>query len=288
MSNMRDVRLIFDPSVYVVGMSMPTDGDGDAGMGRFFRDNGIDEDKIGTESVEPARLVETAGRLCYMSFNHPRPGGWDAYIKHIVESRHGSVLEHVSFNMILTGVSRSFTHQLIRHRAGWSYSELSQRYVDAQDVAFVVPPALRDDVRAATEYLGSTATIAPTDSIRIGLSWIDHCWNSRQRYISICKHLSENRDGRDAPDETRGRKAAREAARSVLPECAESRIFATANARAIRHFVETRTSPGADAEMRRVAALVARRVERAAPWVFADYDVPDGDGERWVTLNTKV
>ena len=75
------------------------------------------------------QLVEAGGRLCYVSYGKGRKTNAE-YIDNIIESKHGSVLEHAVWNFIIAGVSRSFTHELIRHRAGWGYSQLSQRYVD--------------------------------------------------------------------------------------------------------------------------------------------------------------
>src|SRR5438034_11227619 len=80
-----------------------------------------------------------------MSFAKPRTGGNQAYIGHILEVGHGSVLEHAVWNLIITGVSRSFTHELIRHRAGFGYSQLSQRYVDESEASYVEPDCIADD-----------------------------------------------------------------------------------------------------------------------------------------------
>ena len=85
---------------------------------------------------------KTAGRVCYMSFAKPRPGGNHAYLNHILEVGHGSVLEHAVWCLVITGVSRSLTHELVRHRAGFSYSQLSQRYVDESVAEYVEPDAI--------------------------------------------------------------------------------------------------------------------------------------------------
>src|SRR5207253_10437838 len=89
-------------------------------------------------------LTEIAGRVCYMSFVRPRPGGNQAYLEHILDVGHGSVLEHAVWNFIFTGVSRALTHELVRHRAGWAYSQLSQRYVDESFAEFVEPDCIDD------------------------------------------------------------------------------------------------------------------------------------------------
>src|SRR5262245_18719402 len=80
-----------------------------------------------------------------MSFARPRPGGNEAYLKHILEVGHGSVLEHAVWNFLVVGVSRSLTHELIRHRVGLSPSQLSQRYVDESVAEYVEPDCFADD-----------------------------------------------------------------------------------------------------------------------------------------------
>ena len=109
--------------------------------------------------VAGEHLAEVAGRVCYMSFAKPRPGGNQAYLDHILEVGHGSVLEHAVWNFVFTGVSRSLTHELIRHRAGFGYSQLSQRYVDESVAEYVEPDVHRRPIRNCT---GSGSTPWPT------------------------------------------------------------------------------------------------------------------------------
>src|ERR1044071_9477677 len=131
--------IIRAPRVYLVGRQ-EIDA---AELARFLADEGVDRWTTDTD-VAGQKLVEIAGRLCYTSYARPRPGGNSAYIGHILEVGHGSVLEHAVYNLIITGVSRSFTHELVRHRAGWSYSQLSQRFVDESECEFVEPDVIAD------------------------------------------------------------------------------------------------------------------------------------------------
>src|ERR1700735_403010 len=91
-------------------------------------------------------LVEFAGRACYQSWSKPNPKTATnaGYLGHIIDVGHLSVLEHASVTFYITGISRSCTHELIRHRH-FSYSQLSQRYVPDDDSAIVVPPGIEDD-----------------------------------------------------------------------------------------------------------------------------------------------
>jgi thymidylate synthase ThyX/5-methylcytosine-specific restriction endonuclease McrA len=110
-----DIRVIREPEVYLLGRQTVDDAE----LDRFLKDHGVSW-QTDTEVAAEA-LCETAGRTCYMSFLRPRPGGNAAYLHHIKESGHGSVLEHAVWNFLITGISRSCSHEFIRHRAGAGY-----------------------------------------------------------------------------------------------------------------------------------------------------------------------
>src|SRR5437762_11218593 len=104
------------------------------------------------ESSDGERLSEFAGRLCYMSQKNPANRPTREYLENIKKQGHGSVLEHANYSLLLEGVSRSLTHELVRHRAGFAYSQLSQSYVDESDANFVVPPAIVGDESLENEW----------------------------------------------------------------------------------------------------------------------------------------
>src|SRR4051812_16406174 len=106
-----DVRVIHRPTVYIVGRQLVQQEE----LDRFLTDHGVSWSS--DTEIASELLCETAGRVCYMSFAKPRPGGNAAYLGHIKASGHGSVLEHAVWNLPITGVSRTLTHELIRHRA---------------------------------------------------------------------------------------------------------------------------------------------------------------------------
>lgn len=258
------VRIIREPSVYLMGRQT-LDADE---ISRFLDDHQSSTWSTDTE-IAGEKLVEVAGRLCYMSFRAPRPGGNSAYIGHLLEVGHGSVLEHAVFNLIITGVSRSFTHELIRHRAGFGYSQLSQRFVDESQCEFVEPDAIANDPELHRIWLEAVTTAQ--------LAYKKLADGLAQQFASI-------------PDKTLRRKKAREAARSVLPNATETKIFVTANARALRHFIEMRGDPNADVEIRKVALAILRLVQAEAPNLFGDYeiyDLPEG-GQAARTPHRKV
>src|SRR6059036_3748270 len=98
------------------------------------------------------RLAEFAGRICYMSQHNPANRSTADYLENIKKQGHGSVLEHAVYVLLIEGISRSCSHELVRHRAGFGYSQLSQRYVDESHAAFVVPPAMLGDPALEAEW----------------------------------------------------------------------------------------------------------------------------------------
>jgi thymidylate synthase (FAD) len=202
-------------------------------------------------------LVEFAGRACYQSWSKPNPKTATnaAYLRHIIDVGHFSVLEHATVSFYITGISRSCTHELIRHRH-FSYSQLSQRYVPEHDSQVVVPPGIDDDPELQEIFT------AAADA-------------SRATYTELLARLEAKFMG-DEPGERTAvlrRKQARQAARAVLPNATETRIVVTGNYRAWRHFIAMRASEHADVEIRRLAIACLRQLVDAAPQAFADFEI---------------
>ncbi|MBQ1049348.1 FAD-dependent thymidylate synthase [Micromonospora sp. C51] len=204
-------------------------------------------------------LAEFAGRACYQSWKKPNPATATnaGYLAHILEVGHLSVLEHGSVSFYFTGVSRSFTHELIRHRH-FSYSQLSQRYVPERDAAMVEPTVIAEDPELHKRFVeAAEASVRAYNDLLEGLE---------RRFA-------------DVANPTLRRKQARQAARAVLPNATETRIVVTGNYRAWRHFVGMRATEHADVEIRELAVECLRQLQRVAPNVFADFTIstlPDG------------
>jgi thymidylate synthase (FAD) len=258
------LHIVHEPKVYLLGRQIV---DEDA-LNAFLADENVSQWSTDTE-VGGEKLIETAGRVCYMSFQKPRPGGNKTYIGHILEVGHGSVLEHSVFNLLFTGVSRSLTHELVRHRAGFGFSQLSQRFVDESECSFVEPEVIAAD----------------PELHRI---WLEAMQASLSAYRALADRLTPT--FKDIPDRTLRRKKAREAARSVLPNATETKIFVTANARALRHFIEMRGDAAADVEIRRLAIAVFKVLQKESPNLFGDYtliELSEG-GQAVTTVHRKV
>ncbi|WP_242424457.1 FAD-dependent thymidylate synthase [Frankia sp. EI5c] len=198
-------------------------------------------------------LAEFAGRACYQSWSKPNPATATnaGYLRHILEVGHLSVLEHGTVSLYITGVSRSLTHELVRHRH-FSYSQLSQRYVPEHDAALVEPEVIADDPE-----LHALFTEAATASM--------------EAYARLLEGLEKRFADVSAP--TSRRKQARQAARSVLMNATETRIVVTGNYRAWRHFIGMRASEHADVEIRGLAIAILGALREVAPNVFADFRV---------------
>src|SRR5206468_714057 len=184
----KPLQIVREPRVYLVGRQV-TD---EKTLARFLADEGVSwqtDSEVGAE-----RLAEVAGRVCYMSYGKGRKTNRE-FIGHLIEVGHGSVLEHGVWSFLVTGVSRSFTHELIRHRH-FSYSQLSQRYVDESDSDFVEPDVIASDPALHAEWVGAVES-------------------ARRAYDRLVAGLQERFS--DVPDKTLRRKLARQAARSVLP-----------------------------------------------------------------------
>ncbi len=183
-----------------------------------------------------------------------------------------SVIEHATWTLLLTGVSRSLTHELVRHRAGMAYSQLSQRYVDEGDCAFVVPPDLMEEYRVYLKMQEGEDNQGWSDEKSNAFAmWLNAITYAHKNYIDLTTYLSDKVD--KALPLTDRRKFARQTARSVLPNATETKIVVTANARAIRHFLEQRGSRHAEPEIRRLANVILDLMQKEAPNLFSDYQL---------------
>jgi thymidylate synthase (FAD) len=198
------------------------------------------------------KLAEFAGRLCYMSQANPAHRTTAEYLDNIKKQGHGSVLEHSVYVLLIEGISRSCSHELVRHRAGFGYSQLSQRYVDESHAAFVVPPAMLGDEK-------------------LEAAWLAQVTAAQAAYVQAVEDLMRRYEW--VTDKVHRRKMAREAARSLLPNATETKIVASANVRAWRTMLELRCGEGAEQEIRRMAVAVLRALAAEAPRLFSDFEV---------------
>jgi thymidylate synthase (FAD) len=233
----------------------------------FIEEMGFGDSYVGDALDNPlppgTELAKFAGQLCYLSLGEQRTKNAQAqqYIDHIKASGHGSVLEHVSATVLLWGVSRALTHELVRHRVGFGFSQVSQRYIAGRHLRFVETPAYQQSAELHNLFA----------------DWIDA--SAEQYQIRESVLLNTMGIGYDTAT-TEQRKAVRQEARRCLPNETEAPIVVTANVRSWRHFIEQRCSPFADAEICRCAYAVYQALSPLEPMLWSDYTPgpvrPDG------------
>lgn len=194
-------------------------------------------------------LVEIGGRICYMSFTNDQskiryPN--QNYIANLVAKGHESVLEHAAWTFIIDRVSRAFSHQLVRHRVGFAFSQLSQQYHDERGAEFLIPVGLS---AAGMKH------------------WDQAIAHAREAYKKILTKLDA-----DEGVSFEEKRKLRSAARSVLPNATMTTLVVTANARAIRHFIIMRGAVIGDIEMRLVSAELLKLVKADSPGLFYDLE----------------
>lgn len=276
--NHPDIKLLDNPGVYLISRQVICND-----YEEFLYDEEIEAWKSDTDNVGDF-LPELAGRMCYMSYDNPRPGGNKAYLGNIKKSGHGSVLEHTVFGMIFTRISRSLSHEQVRHRQGVGYSQLSQRYVDEDKLRFVIPPCylrmpcnqeldswIQGVRHEQTIYLNNLNKLLRT---MFKVKCCDHPDVKLLGRLLRCLNCGANQKAT-----TEEKKIVRQTARSLLPNSAETKMKVTANVRTWRFMLEQRTGEGADEEIRRLYNKVYYKLLAASPELFCDYqkiDLPDG------------
>lgn len=226
----------------------------------FLSDRGMSWRKsAGTTDAED--LTEIAGRVCYLSFGEAQsPRTNREYVARLVQMGHESVLEHATWTLLMAGISRALSHQIVRHRAGFAFSQLSQQYHDESNAECVEPEIVRNSRVAHA-------------------AWTEAMEHSAAAYRSIVEAL-DGEQRRDLPGSGKeARRAIRSAARSVLPNAVRTHLVASANARAWRHFLSVRGSIAGDPEMRALCVAVSRILVKEAPALFDDFlEKPLDDG----------
>lgn len=218
-------------------------------------------------------LVEVAGRTCYKSFgtklnaNLTRVRADHAeYIGNILATKHGSVLEHASTTVGFVNVSRIFTHELVRHRAGCAYSQESMRFVRLDDIGMYVPSCIA--ANPAAESVFRLAVI-----------------EAEERYKTLVRLMITD----DMPFSKK--KEITSAIRRIAPSGHATNIVVTANHRAWRHLFELRTADGVEEEIGVVFYELSNKFKEKYPNFYQDMQHVPLKGKPWCTCtfeNTKI
>jgi thymidylate synthase (FAD) len=266
MSGMREtvpqVFLIARPQLDLEGMRGYLESVG----GESWLDRRVGEAGDGTPNPGEA-LVEFAGRVCYRSWE---PGlnpnvtkvrtDQREYFANILRAQHGSVLEHANYSFAFRNVSRVFTHELVRHRAGSAFSQESLRYVRLTDIGMRIPPVLEPVRQQVVELVERLEEFQVEAAEALGV------------------------DDEGVPFHVK--KEVTSALRRLAPIGLSTDIVWTANVRTLRHVIEMRTAAGAEEELRLVFDQVARTMKDEAPNLFQDFTRSDS-GE-WLPEHRKV
>ncbi len=193
----------------------------------------------------PISLIYAAARQCYSSrfagdiFEEDRDLTKKEFIKRVVASGHESPLEHVKFTFAIEGVSRTLTHQLVRHRIA-SYSQQSQRYVKQEDFDYVIPPSIKEDEKLKEEFLRTIKTV-------------------QESYKNLIRRFKEKGVvGEEANQD----------ARFILPQGVETKIVVTMNCRELLHFFRERGCARVQWEIRNLAEEMLKICKEELPCVF--------------------
>lgn len=239
------------PVVHLVGSTFIHIG----GLQAYLRSIGAKEFEDEVAHALKARISDAEimcsiyAKLCYASFkpennkNLSKTRGIEDNLKQTLAAAHTAVFRNASLNFIATGVSRVFTHELVRHSAGWGFAQESGRYVRRDHLPFTWDDRfepLRNVVHAA-----------------LSAQW--------DAYIRICEALDI-----DGQKDFTKRKELTSLARRFLPNGMANEIAFSVNLCALRHFVQMRTSRHAEREMRLVAAEIYRITKGFCPILFHD------------------
>lgn len=254
------VVLIAKTAVEIKGMRRFLDGFGkDLNFGQYLDDPDTIEDS--------AQLVKVAGQVCYASYapGRTKNNDIDSYIEDLKLQEHGSVLEHPNFSFLIYGISRSVSHEEVRHRAGKGFSQLSQRYVSGRVLRFVERP----------EYQ-SVPSLHSRFEKRIKFSAVEY-----QEVADELLQLQLRGESEilSAEAKTDLRKKVQQAARSVLPNETETVMIDTGNARAFQHTINMRSSKHAETEIREMYFREFLCLMMVEPTLFGDFEIqnyPDG------------
>ncbi|MBF0226476.1 MAG: FAD-dependent thymidylate synthase [Desulfobacterales bacterium] len=267
------MKIIEEPKVYLIAKT----GIEINGINQYLNDIGSPDWKTDENVSDGENLAEMAGRICYRSWqpydsekkDATNPNvkrvrkGNQAYIQNILESKHGSILEHINLTFILRGVSRVLTHELVRHRAGMAYSQESLRYVRLDDISFWFPDKIKENKKAKEKFDETVKFLEKTQKELAEIFNIDSIddFSTKKKLTSIF--------------------------RRIAPIGLGTSILVTGNLRAWRHIIAIRSSQAAEEEFRIVVSQIAEICKAEFPHIFQDMTKDANTGE-YIFSNQKV
>lgn len=228
----------------------------------------------------PEKIVAAAAKLCYSSIGvddimeNLNEENTNKFINMLMSYGHHSPIEHVSFTFAIEGVSRSLTHQLVRHRLA-SYSQQSQRYVKLTQFEYIVPPEIEKNKKAKEIFISAMEKDQQVYDELVKLLKESAFNNLEKEYIRVNKLKPGEIDEKNLSSLlNKAEKKAIEDARYVFPNACETKIIVTMNARELMHFFSERCCNRAQWEIRVMANEMLTGVKKVSPVLFK-YSGPD-------------
>jgi len=269
------MRILKSPKVYLIARPQIVE----SGLNSFLKDQGLDWPTPIDGVKDAERLVEVAGRCCYMSFG--KKAGSKTNLKYLQNliginedgswksgPAHGSVCEHPTWSFLIVGAGRGFTHEQVRHRTGWAYSQLSTRYCDFEreesegtwEPGFCIPTLSQLSDKSSDAF--ALKLKQSQQSYCELLSLIEKDLLDNEKFIKTLSNYDEKEKKRML------RKAARGAARDILPIATEAIMVMSANARAIWNCIVLRGNEHAEAVIREIYVQISKHMEKEMPSLF--------------------
>ena len=232
------------------------------------------------DHVSPAeQITQLAGKRCYMSFELGLNSNiqrirtdMSAFIDNILKVGHGSVLEHVTFTFAIENVSRVFTGEMNRHRAGTAISEGSMRFIPFHDIPICEVPSLRnlepgDPLRSFDDLIMNEKITATRSIIRKGTQAIEYAYSALQE-IWAEELAPESKFSR--------KKQITSMLRRIIPMGVATGGLWTLNLRALRHVFTMRCAESAEEEIMEVATMMLKLMSITEPLFFKDFELVSG------------
>lgn len=207
------------------------------------------------------KLIAAAARLCYSPIGVSEieesldEEKMESFLSLLMDLNHESPIEHVAFTFGVEGVSRTLTHQLVRHRIA-SFSQQSQRYVKLEQFEYIIPPAIENNKKAKELFQNAMEEDQKYYNEITNLLFQEH-------YSKYTKEGLSEKEARNKAE-----KESIEDARYIFPNACETKIVFTMNARSLMNFFRLRCCNRAQWEIRELATLMLKEVKKVYPILF--------------------
>ncbi|GAA0702814.1 FAD-dependent thymidylate synthase [Paraclostridium ghonii] len=217
--------------------------------------------KVIAHTPEPEKVISMAAKLCYSSVGvdeieqNLTDESVEKFLNMLINLGHESPLEHVTFTFAVEGISRSCSHQIVRHRIA-SFSQQSQRYVKLDQFDYIVPPEIEKIEEAKALFIDAMNKDQEAYDKLVDILFEKH-------YNNLIKSGKNEKEAKRNAE-----KKAIEDARYVFPNACETKMVCTMNTRSLYNFFSHRCCERAQWEIRELSIEMLRQVREIAPILF--------------------